>query len=57
MGNVVSALQELTVYKEMDQRRFCSKTAESAPGQELPEQTQIPNAGWVMQSGGCSEKK
>ena len=57
IGNVVSALQELTVYKEMDQRRFCSKTTESAPGQELPEQTKIPNAGWVMQNGGCSEKK
>ena len=36
-GNIVSALQELTVYKGMGQRRFCSKKAESAPGQELPE--------------------
>ena len=57
MGNIGSALQELTIYKEMNQRRFCSKTAESAPGQELPKQTQIPNAARSCRMGAVQGRR
>ena len=50
VGSVVSAFQELAVYKEMEQRRLFQKRISTRT--RVSEQTQIPNAAWVTQIGG-----